>query len=81
MVLGGRNPVGYGWEMWEWQLLVGEIYIILYIYVGDINILYKFIVQNLPRGRDVPWRVSTLGIYIIIIYYGEYLVVYCKNTP
>ena len=49
MALRGRNPVGYGWEMWEWQLLVGEIYIIYYIYVGDINILYKISRINPPR--------------------------------
>ena len=35
MALRGCNPRGYGWKVWEWQLLVGEIYIIL-LYVGDI---------------------------------------------
>ena len=56
-VTGGKCGSGNCW--------LGR-YTLYYIYVGDINILYKFIVQNLPRGRDVPWRISTLGIYIIL---------------
>ena len=40
------------------------IYTLYYMYVGDINTLYKSILRNPTRGRDVPRRASTSGCIV-----------------
>ena len=92
MALRGRNPVGYGWEMWEWQLLVGDIYIILYICRG-----YEFATLNPPRETQrvvetrrgtslrrvrivgLFWRRATARLYVGNIHIGYIYYTYVGN--
>jgi hypothetical protein len=61
MALRGCNPRGYGWKVLEWQLLVGEIYIILYTCRGYC--WAKF--GNIAIGKSLHTKVFYCSIYII----------------
>ena len=70
-----KNSHTYGAKPWEFWVATHRvtgakygngncwlgIYTLYYMYVGDMNTLYKSILRNPTRGRDVPRRVSTSG--------------------
>ena len=74
-ILTGQKYGSYKAKLWHFRVVTLRvagakcgsgncwlgIYTLYYIYVGDMNTLYKSILRNPTRGRDVPRRVSTSG--------------------